>query len=75
MKHLHRAAFRSIELAISDEEIKLRPEPGSRVNFNPAHTQGAGMPVFGLPVKGKSPEKRRIEYPQRGCSSLKEGNL
>ena len=33
----------------------LRPEPGSRVNLIPAHTQGAGVPASGAPVKGKSP--------------------
>lgn len=31
----------------------LRPVPGSRVSHTPAHTQGAGVPVSGSPVKGK----------------------
>lgn len=34
--------------------FELRPEPGSRVNLIPAHTQGAGDPVSGLPVKGQN---------------------
>jgi len=32
----------------------LRPAPGSRVNLIPAHTQGAGVPIFGAPVKGNT---------------------
>jgi hypothetical protein len=31
---------------------ELRPGPGSRVNLNPATTQGADVPVPGAPAKG-----------------------
>lgn len=49
----------------------LRPEPGSRVNLIPAHTQGAGDPVSGAPVKGQTPERHRIQYPPsvRNCNN------
>ena len=42
---------------------ELRPVPGSRVNLIPANTQGAGVPIFGAPVKGKIHQQRRIQYP------------
>lgn len=46
----------------------LRPEPGSRVKPISAHTQGAGVPFIGAPVKGsgstaENSETSRIEYP------------
>jgi hypothetical protein len=75
MKPLHSAPLRSIARAVLVGRIKLRPEPGSRVTLIPTHTQGAGIPVSGLPVKGNSDGKRRIEYPPRGSNSFKEGNL
>lgn len=42
---------------------ELRPEPGSRVYIIPATTQGAGVPVFGSPVKGQQEQQQRIQYP------------
>jgi hypothetical protein len=65
MKPLRSVPLRSITRAVLVGRIKLRPEPGSRVTLIPTHTQGAGMPVSGLPVKSKSVEKRRIDYPPR----------
>jgi hypothetical protein len=32
---------------------RLRPEPGSRVVFTPAHTQGAGVPFAVRPPKAR----------------------
>lgn len=37
---------------LSLAQIQFRPLPGSRVTTTPAHTQGAGVPVSGAPVKG-----------------------
>jgi len=49
--------------------FKLRPEPGSRVTTHtPAHTQGAGVPIIGAPVKGLIGNRRRIEHPPSACN-------
>lgn len=52
----------------------LRPAPGSRVNLIPAHTQGAGVPVSGAPVKGKTIKRHRIQYPPsvRNMNDIRE---
>ena len=39
---------------------ELRPAPGSRVTTTPAHTQGAGVPVSGAPVKGKTDSREGL---------------
>ena len=43
-----------IRLALFYSQFVLRPEPGSRVKLISAHTQGAGVPLIGAPVKGNS---------------------
>jgi hypothetical protein len=61
---------------------ELRPEPGSRVNLNPATTQGAGVPVFGAPVKGTNHtcngarwSLERLLPPQVPCLGSDSGTL
>ena len=61
--------------AILKSRCELRPLPGSRVQPIPTHTQGAGVPVSGSPVKGKAAQKRRIQYPPRVCNPLKAEEL
>jgi hypothetical protein len=60
MKPLRSAPLRTIVRAVLVGRINLRPEPGSRVTLIPTHTQGAGMPVSGLPVKGNSPKSTPV---------------
>jgi len=55
--------------AVSSE---LRPEPGSRVQLNPANTQGAGVPFSVRPSKAKTPEQHRIQYPQNLFTAEKQ---
>lgn len=43
---------------------EFRPEPGSRVVFTPAHTQGAGVPFAVRPSKARLNATQRIKNPQ-----------
>lgn len=53
----------------------FRPLPGSRVTTTPAHTQGAGVPVYGAPVKGKIHQRHRIQYPPSVCKLKRSRQL
>ena len=53
-------------------QFVLRPLPGSRVNLNSEHTQGAGIRSRGAPAKGKM---HRIQYPPSVLNTNKDQNL